>query len=120
MYRIILEGRDRVEQVLQEPRIVESEARRLTPALGAWLWGVFRFEIMAAHCRAFSVARSMLSLDWQPGTPAFALLGRFLADQHLEQPPLARLALTRATETGLWEVQVEPAEAYEEQEVLAA
>jgi hypothetical protein len=120
MYRIMLKGRDRVEQALQEPRIVESEARRLTPALGAWLWGVFRFEIMAAHCRAFSVARSMLSLEWQPGTPAFALLGPFLADQHLEQPPFARLALTRATETGLWDVQVEPAEASEEQEVLAA
>ena len=33
-----------------------AEARRLTPALGAWLWGVFRFEIMAAHCRALDMA----------------------------------------------------------------
>jgi hypothetical protein len=62
----------------------------------------------------------MLPLDWQPGTPAFAALGRFLADQHLEQPPLARLALTRAPDTGLWNVLIEPAEPLEEPEVLAA
>jgi hypothetical protein len=120
MYRFILAGREPFEQALHEPRMVESAARRLTPALGAWLWGVFRFEIMAAHCRAFSIARSMLALDWAPATPGFALLGSFLADQHLEQPALARLALTRTPETGSWNVRVEPAETYVEQEVLAA
>jgi hypothetical protein len=120
MYRLILAGRERFEKALHEQRLVESEARRLTPAAGAWLWGVFRFEIMAAHCRAFSIARSMMALDWLPGTPAFALLGRFLADQHLEQPAVARLALARGVDTGLWKVHVEPAEAYAEQEVLAA
>jgi hypothetical protein len=120
MYRLVLAGRERFEQALSEPQAVESEARRLTPALGAWLWSVFRFEIMAAHCRAFNIARSMLALDWQPGTPAFALLGTFLADQHLEESPLARLALTRAPDTGLWNVQVEHAVSFEEQEALAA
>jgi hypothetical protein len=120
MYRLILAGRERFEQALHDPWLVESEAQRLTPALGAWLWGVFRFEIMAAHCRAFGLARSMLPLDWQPGTPAFAAMGGFLADQHLEQPPLARLALTRAPDTGLWNVLIEPAEPLEEPEVLAA
>jgi hypothetical protein len=120
MHRLILAGRQRFEQALHDQSLVEFEARRLSPALGAWLWGVFRFEIMAAHCRAFNVARSMLVLDWQPGTPAFAALGRFLADQHLEQPPLARLAFTRAPDTGLWNVQVEPTQSFEEQEALAA
>ena len=62
----------------------------------------------------------MLPLDWQPGTPSFAILGRFLADQHLEQPQVSRLALTRALDTGLWNVRVEPAEPYEQEEVLAA
>jgi hypothetical protein len=117
---IALAGRERFAQALDDALLLESEARRPAPALGAWLWGVFRFEIMAAQCRAFNVARSMLVLDWQPGTPAFAALGRFLADQYLEQPPLARLALTRAPDTGLWNVQVEPAEADEEVEALAA
>jgi hypothetical protein len=120
MYRLILGGRERIEQVMHEPLLVESEARQLTAPLGAWLWGIFRFEIMAAHCRAFGVARSMLSLDWLPGTPAFALLGRFLADQHLEDPPLGRLALTREPDTGLWNVCVEPVAQSEEHEVLAA
>ena len=59
-HRLILGGRERFEQALHEVRVVESEARRLTPALGAWLWGVFRFEIMAAHCRAFRHGASML------------------------------------------------------------
>jgi hypothetical protein len=120
MYRLILEGRIRFEQAMLDSRIVESEARQLTPALGAWLWGVFRFEIMAAECRAFDVARSMLNLEWQPGTPAFALIGSFLADQHLEEPPLQRLALTRARDSGLWNVAVEPLERPAEHEVLAA
>jgi hypothetical protein len=120
MHRFILAGRERFAQALDDGSLLESEARRPAPALGAWLWGVFRFEIMAAHCRAFNVARSMLVLDWQPGTPAFAALGRFLADQYLEQPPLGRLALTRAPDTGLWNVQVEPAEADQEVEALAA
>jgi hypothetical protein len=120
MYRLILAGRKRFEQALREPRIVEYEALQLTPALGAWLWGIFRFEIVAAHCRAFDVARSMMSLDWVPGTPAFALLGSFLADQHLEEPPLGRLALTRAPDNGLWTVCVEPVAQYEKDEILAA
>lgn len=119
MYRLILAGRERFEHAMHEPRVLESEARQLTPALGAWLWGVFRFEILAAHCRAFDVARSMLSLDWQPGTPAFALLGRFLADQPLEQPAVGRLALTRAPDIGLWNVRVEPTE-QTVHEILAA
>jgi hypothetical protein len=120
MYRIILAGRERFQQALHEPGALESEARQLTPALGAWLWGIFRFEIVAAHCRAFDVARTMLPLEWQPGTPSFAVMGRFLADQQLEGPPLGRLALTRTTETGLWVVRVEPVERPEFAEALAA
>ncbi|HEY1297058.1 MAG TPA: lipase maturation factor family protein [Chloroflexota bacterium] len=120
MHRLILAGRERFEQALRDSRVVESEARQLTPALGAWLWGVFRFEIMAAHCRAFNVAHSMLNLEWQPGTPAFALLGSFLADQCLEEAPLRRLALTRESDTGLWTVCVEPVAQSKEQEALAA
>jgi hypothetical protein len=120
MHRVMLAGRERFEQALHEPSVLEAEARQLSPALGAWLWGVFRFEIVAAHCRAFQLARTMVPLDWQPGTPSFALLGRFLADQLLEVPPFARLALTQATRTGLWDVRVEPAERPESDEAQAA
>jgi hypothetical protein len=120
MYRLILAGRERFEQAMHEPCVVESEARQLTPALGAWLWGIFRFEIVAAHGRAFDVVRSMMSLDWVPGTPAFVLLLHFLADQHLEDAPPNRLALTRSLGTGLWNVCVEPVARDEAQDVLAA
>src|SRR5262249_21977774 len=43
MHRLVLAGRERFEQALHNESLVESEARHLSPALGAWLWGVFRF-----------------------------------------------------------------------------
>jgi hypothetical protein len=100
--------------------VIEAEARTLTPALGAWLWGIFRFDILAGHCRSFDLVRSFTTFTWKPGLPGFSLIGDFLADQQLDDHPRVRLEVSRAIDCGAWRIHVEETPRAERVEVLAA
>jgi len=70
MYRLLLAGRATFAPAWSDQLLVEAEAKRLSPALGMWLWGIFRFDILAQHCRSFDMVRSFTALEWQPSKPA--------------------------------------------------
>src|SRR5207342_668622 len=49
MHRLVLAGRATFARAWSDDELIEAEARALSPALGAWLWGIFRFDIVAGH-----------------------------------------------------------------------
>jgi len=122
MYRLILAGRATFAQAWSDEEMIEAEARALTPALGAWLWGIFRFDIVAGHCRSFHLVRPFTTFDWKPGLPGFSLLGEFLADQQLDGLPRAHLEVSRALDSGAWRIHIQEAPDADPvaEEVLAA
>jgi hypothetical protein len=104
MHRLVLGGRDMCEEALQDATFVKREAGQLEPALGLWLWGLFRPETMASHTRANRLMLKFMGPDVSPIVPGFALVGPFLAEQFIESEAPPRIEAARAIADGAWQI----------------
>jgi hypothetical protein len=104
MHRLLLGGRDMCEAAMRDATILEREAGQLDPALGLWLWGVFRPETMASHARANRLMLKFMGPDVSPVVPGFALVGPFLAGQFIESEASPRIEAARSIADGSWQI----------------
>ena len=102
MHALILRGREAFARALADEEFVKCAARRLTPAEGLWLWGVFRFETLRGHACALSLTMRFIRYKWTPGVPGFGLAMPFVADQRIDPEYARSVVLSRSPNGWQW------------------